>query len=536
MGAICRKIAAQPPETFREALQLLWLVHVIANIGGGSALSFARFDQYMVPFYRRDTERGALTRDEAKMLLSCMWHKVNEPKMRTVQSICLAGTTPDGECGANELTGLCLEVCGEVGQPYPNCSVRVSPDTPEWLWDQIVETMKLGIGHPMVLNDGAWVPNLERLGYPVEAARDYYNMGCVEMMIQGQTGLWAGAGSVDLAGVIELVFRNGQPNMAGATGPQTGALDSLTTFDQFLDAYIAQIEHQVGQCREAAERQADHRRGRWYDPFASALIDDCLEKGLDMYQGGSRFPPILPVNSRGIGTAADSLAAIKRIVFDEKRLSLQELWEVLQDDYEGHEGLRVELDRRMPCYGNDDDEADDIARRIFAAYTDAVHRQNDESAPGRFVTVMFSYTGHIFGGEVTAATPNGRRRGETISNGIDATQGKDIGGPTKLINSVTRLDHSRMTGACAFNLKLSPALVRGEAGTAALKALLKTYVAQGGCQIQVNFVDRETLLDAQEHPDRHRNLIVRVAGYSEYFNSLDRRLQDEVISRTAHGV
>ena len=536
MAAICRNNATRPPATFREALQLVWMVHLIHNVAGGAAMSFARFDQYMYPFYQRDMERGTLTRDEAKALLSCMWLKVNEPKMRTVQSLCLAGMRPDGEYGANELTSLCLEVTAEVAQPYPNVSIRVGRQTPERLWDEIVETLKRGVGHPMLLNDDTWVPNYERDGYPPEAARDYYNMGCVEMMIMGQSGHWMGAGSVPMASILELVFRNGGETMGGDTGIETGSLDSFETFDHFLDAYTAQIEHRVAQARESARRQDEHVRGRLYDPFASAFIDGCLERGRDMYQGGARLAPIRPVGATGVGTAADSLAVIKRLVFDEKRLTLAELRSILDADWAGHEELRVECERSMPCFGNGDPEADAIAQRIFAAYTDAVHRLNDGSAPGVFVTNMFSYTGHIHAGEFTAATANGRRRGESISNGIGPTQGKDTEGPTRLINSVTGLDHRRITGACAFNLKLNATVVKGPEGTEALKGLLKTYVERGGCQIQVNFVDPETLCDAQAHPERHRGLVVRVAGYSEYFNNLDRRLQDEVIRRTAHGV
>jgi formate C-acetyltransferase len=537
MAAVCDRITHQAPATFREALQLVWLVHVIANVGGGSALSFARFDQYLEPFYRRDLEAGRLTREEAKVLVGCLWLKVNEPKMRTVQSLCLAGTTPEGDCGANDLTRLCLEVCREVQQPYPNCSVRVSRQTPEWLWDEIAATMQAGGGHPMLLNDGTWIPSFERLGYPPDAARDYYNMGCVEMMVQGRTGLWAGCGSVDLPGLLELVLRNGGANLAGTVGAPTGALEDLTTFEAFLNAYLAQIEHQVAAAGRYAEQEAAARAGRWFDPFASALVDDCVERGLDLYQGGSRFPPILPVSSRGIGTAADSLAAIKRVVYDQQRRTLRALWDLLERDYEGEEALRAELEHSGPCFGNDEAEVDAIAQRIFAAYTDAVHALNQApTAPGTFVTMMFSYTGHISGGEVTAATPNGRRRGEPISNGIDPSQGRDLAGPTALVNSVTSLEHSRLSGACAFNLKLDPGLMRGATGSRNLQALLKTYIERGGCQIQVNLVDHGTLLEAQQHPERHRNLIVRVAGYSEYFTSLDRRLQDEVIRRTAHAL
>ena len=536
MARVCQRVASERPDTFREAIQLVWLTHVIANVGGGSALSFARFDQYLHPFYERDVEQGAASREEAKDLVSCLWLKVNEPHMRTVQSLCLAGVRPDGGYGATDLTRLCLEVCREVRQPYPNLSVRVCSQTPDWLWDEIVATIKRGDGHPMLLNDDTWVPNFERLGVPTQSARDYYNMGCVEMMIMGQTAEWRGAGQMDLPGLLELVFRSGEANMAGDTGAQTGALDSFETFDQFLAAYIEQIMYCVRQSRVRTAEHDASRRGQACDPFGSALIDDCLGRGLDMYQGGARLGPIRPMTGRGLATAADSLAAVKKLVFDEKRLTLQELWQILQSNFAGHEDLRVELDRALPCFGNDVEEVDGLAREIFAAYADALHGCNDGSLPGFFVTGMFSYTGHISLGELTEATPNGRPRGETVSNGIGPTQGKDVHGPTATINSVVSVDHSHVTGACAFNLKLTPALVRGEVGSANLKGLLKTYVAQHGCQIQVNFVDQDTLRAAQEHPERHRSLIVRVAGYSEYFNNLDRRLQDEIIQRTAHGV
>ncbi len=414
--------------------------------------------------------------------------------------------------------------------------MRVSKQTPPWLWDEIVQTIQAGIGHPMLLNDDVWVPNFVRLGYPVESARDYYNMGCVEMMIMGQTAEWRGAGNVDLPGMLELVFRNGARNMAGETGARTGRIDSLGTFDRFLDAFVEQIRHRVRQNYERAARREKYIQDRAYDPFASILMHDCLERGLDMYQGGSRFPPIRPMVAKGIATVADSLVAVKKLVYDQQRFTLAQLWEILQADFEGYENLRLEIDQRFPAFGNDDDEVDEIARRVFAAYADAVHALNRGSMPGTFVTGMFSYTGHIAAGERTMATPNGRRAGETVSNGIDPTQGKDRKGPTAAMRSVAKIDHSRITGACAYNLKITPAVVRRREGRAALKFLLQTYIRLGGSQIQVNFVDQGTLRDAQRHPERHRNLIVRVAGYSEYFNNLDRRLQDEIIMRTAHGV
>ncbi|MFW6189112.1 MAG: pyruvate formate lyase family protein [Planctomycetota bacterium] len=532
---VCRRVATDRPQTFRQALQLVWMVHIIGNIAGGSAMSFARFDQYMYPFYRRDLESGDITREAAKTLLECMWLKVNEPHMRTVQSVCLAGTTPDGGSAANELTELCLEVCREIAHPYPNTAVRVSRDSPEWLYDRIVETMKEGIGQPAVLNDDTWVPNLHRLGYPIEDAREYYNMGCVEIMIQGKVGKWGGGGAVDFPAVLELVFRNGEANSLGQRGIRTGPPDSLETFEDFMQAYLAQLRHLVGRVRESARAFMEGMRGRDYDPFASALVDDCLQKGKGIFQGGARYEPIHAVGGYGLATAADSLAAVRKFVYREERLTLEELARALEADFEGYEELQARLGREPACYGNDLDEVDDLARRLFDAYADAVHALNESDVPGRFVTSVFSYTHHVYAGELVGATPDGRKAGEAFSDTVAPSQGKDRLGPTAMLNSVTKLDQSKVTGAYALNVKLSPSLVEGEAGSAALKGLLETYLGKGGAQMQVNFVDQETLRDAQEHPEKHRDLIVRVAGYCEYFTSLDRHLQDEIISRTAHG-
>ncbi|MGD2174325.1 MAG: pyruvate formate lyase family protein [Candidatus Brocadiaceae bacterium] len=533
MAGVCRKVATGQPETFREALQLLWLVHVAANVGGGSALSFARFDQYMWPFYERDRAAGTLTREQAKTLLSCMWLKVNEPHMRTVQSICLAGMTPEGECGANELSELCLEVCRELGQPYPNVAVRVGDRTPEWLYERVVETMKVGIGHPMLLNDGTWIPNLLRRGYSESDARNYYNMGCVEIMAQGVLPNWTGAGGLELPGMLELVFRNGEENLAGQQGVPTGTLESFETFEQFLDAYLTQVRHAVSLSRDQAREQ--HRRWQQYcDPFASAFIGDCLERGRDVFRGGSRYGPVRAVSAYGLATATDSLAAVRKFVFDEGRITLQHLWEALEADYEGYEELRVMLERQTPHYGNDIAEVDELARRILGVFADAVHDLNDGSLPGAFGTSVFSYTSHVSRGETVAAMPDGRKAREPISDTIAPTQGKDVRGPTCMLNSVAGLDPSDITAASALNVKFTAGVLRGETGSEALKSLLKVYMEAGGPQIQVNVVDQDILRDAQKHPERHGDLVVRVAGFCEYFTSLDRELQDEIISRTAH--
>ncbi len=535
MAGVVEYIARAAPRSFREAIQLVWMVHIVGNLAGGSAMSFARFDQYMFPFYRDDLAAGRTTREEAKTLLSCLWLKVNEPKMRTVQSMCLGGTTPEGTDAANELTDLCLEVCGELRQPYPNTSVRLAPESPEWLYDRAAETVGLGLGQPMLLNDSMWVPNLGRRGYAEEDARQYYNMGCTEIMVQGMMSNWAWCGGVHLPGLLELVFRNGEENLAGETGIPTGTLDSLETFQQFFEAFCEQLRHRIGLVRENARSQYEARRGRWYDPFASALIDDCLERGRDLFQGGCRYPPLRAISAYGLATAADSLMAVKKFVFDEDRITLQDLWEALKADFSGHERLQAALVEESRAYGNDIDEVDELACRIFNFYADTVHAQNDGEIPGTFATSLFSYTHHVHAGEQIAATPDGRNSREPESDTVAPSQGRDVCGPTAVLNSVAKLDHSRITAAYALNMKLNPTLVAGQRGSDALKSLIRGYFDMGGGQIQFNFVDTDVLRDAQKHPDKHRNLIVRVAGFCEFFTSIDRELQNEIISRTAHG-
>ncbi len=521
MARLCRGLAAGPPGSFRQGVQLVWMLNVIANLQGGSAVSFARLDQALGELYERDLAAGTLSRDRAGELLGCLWLKANEPHSRVVQSVCLGGLTPEGVEGSSDLTRLCLEVTRAARQPYPNVALRVGKDTPDWLWDEAVRTIQCGQGHPMLLNDDTWVPNRIRLGYTPEAARDYYNMGCVEIMTQGCMARWVGVGAVEMGRLVEELFDEED-------------LQRFETFEQLFDAYCARVRARVRELQDRMEGIEERRRGLDYDPYGSALIDDCLDTGRDMYQGGARWPALRALSGRGLATGADSLVAVKKLVYDWQLCSLAELRDVLADDYRGHEALRQMAANRVTYYGNDDPEADGIARRIMDVYREAAEARNAEP-PGFFGTIMFSYTQHIDMGATLGATPNARRRGEPISNGVGPTGGCDRHGPTALIHSVAAIDHANITAACAFNLTVSASHVGGAEGAGVLEGLLRTYIARGGCQVQVNFVDRATLADALAHPERHRNLIVRVGGYSEYFGNLDARLQREVVERTAHG-
>jgi len=518
--------------SFREAMQLMWITHIVANTMLGSALSFARFDQYMYPFYKADKEAGRITEDEARELIVHMILKVNEPKMRTVQSLALGGVTPDGRDAANDLTRITLEAAREVRMPYPNISLRVAQAlTPEWAYDEAVETIKKGFGMPMLINDDVWVQNFMSLGYPVEYARDFYNMGCVEMMIQNRQAEWCGIGGEKGGAVVYPVILD-----SILTDYCAGKI-ALDRFGDIVEELIARVNSYVQSIGgEYARKSIAERREFKYDPFASALVYNSLDKGVDMHQGGAELPAQVPIGGFGLGTAVDSLSGIRAMVYDREEISLRDLIEAVHSNFAGQEALRLRLGSMASRYGNDDDSVDRIAAALFNTATAAVHALNDGTAEDKFVNSYFSYTSHVSMGETIGATPDGRRAGEPLSDGLGPVQGKDTEGPTKLFNSLLKLDYSHLTGANATNCKINPSLLSTKTGTLAFKSMVKAFLKRGGPQLQVNFVKQEDLLDAQKNPQAHRDIVVRIAGFCEYFVNLDYHQQNEIIMRTEHEV
>lgn len=544
MAEVTEKVSHDKPETFRQALQLVWLMYLISNIQTpiGSCNSYARFDQYMGPFYQADLEAGRITEEEALLYIGNLFCKINEPKMRSVVSLIIGGQTPEGKDAANEVTRLCLLTTQALRQPYPNLTVRCFKDSPEWLYDLVAETVRMGIGNPMVVNDEVYIPNLVKLGYPLKDARDYYNMGCVENMIMGRTPIWLGVNQTDFAGLVSRTLSGGTMGDSKAytyLAPLNDDkllvdIDTLDTFDKFLQAYEDQMRFSLRDTKEKCDLQDQRLFSTWCDPFGTLVMEGCLEKGRDMYKGGCKFGPMKPVKAVGLGTAVDSLAAIKKFVYDEKKLTLRELKKILDANFEGYPLERAMLSNGAPCYGNDDPEVDAIAQSVFKCFCDAVHGVNEQGIYGYAVVSLFSFIGHITVGEVVGAMPNGRLKGCPVSDGMGPSQGKDVCGPTRMLRSAISLDNSNVTGAYALNIKLNPASVSGKTGLQNLKALIKSYLQNDGVQLQFNFVDTKTLEAAKKEPDKYQNLIVRVAGYCEYFNNLDEKMQDEIISRTAH--
>ena len=565
IAGACARVCSEKPESFFEAIQLLWLMYEVSHIQAcaGSCASFARFDQYMYPFYKADLAEGRITEEEAFLVICNLFLKVNEPKMRCVISLTLGGQTPEGKDGANDVTRLCLEAVQTLRQPYPNVGLRFFEGSPEWLYDMTVETLKLGVGNPQLINDRTWVNNYVRHGYALEDARDYYNMGCVEMLIMGKISLWNSLAFINFPNVLEMVLNNGGQlhllngknisrdgsnkiftNMNGFSNMpgvpfepiKTGELEEFDSFDKFMDAYKRQLEHSLGNLKEKSDLHDRIHDEYWCDPFGSLFIEGCIEKGKDFYQGGAKYDSVKVVGGFGLGTTVDSLMAIKKFVYEQKRYTLRELKKMLDLNFKDYEADRQFLQIYTPAYGNDDEEVDTLAKTIFGWYANMVDRTNAQGIRGVAITSVFSYTAQASVGEITGATPNGRLKGEMISDSIGPSQGKDMGGPTRMLRSVTSLNPRDITGACSVNLKLSPNVVKGSLGSANMKALFKGYLESSGAQLQVNFVDSATLKAAQAEPDKYRNLIVRVAGYCEYFNNLDTNLQNEIIARTDHGL
>lgn len=551
------KVATEKPETFFEAMQLLWILYVGFNMQAcaGTTGAFARFDQYMYPFYKADIEAGRITEEEALLYVCNLFAKINEPKMRVVIAMTIGGQRPDGEDGANDVTKLCLEAIRILRQPYPNVGARIFNGSAEWYYNMVTETMKLGAGNPMILNDEAMIGNMFRGGIPLEDARDYINVGCVETMIMGKVAGWLNIDDVDYASVLLKVLNNGgdtiyyttemtpegapiitnQKGFSNMPYPipeqiHTGEPEELDTFHKFMEAYKLQMYNSLSLSKERSDICDRILKEYWFDPYASIFTDDCLEKGMDIYGGGAKYYGMKETIGTGLATAADSIAAIKKFVYDEKLFTLRQMKEMLDANFEGYEKERLLLENQTPCYGNGIEETDRIARTISDWYFDCVDRINKMGIKGLSVASSYSYTSQLIIGEVTPATPNGRKNGDAISNSIAPSGGKDVKGPTRSLNSVTKVDFKGLNGATTVNLKLNPAFVKGKKGTENLKALIKAYFKNMGIQLQLNIVDKETLLDAQEHPEKYNNLIVRVGGYCEYFNNLDRKLQDEVIS------
>lgn len=547
IAVVCEWVPAHAPRDFWEALQYYWFVHlgVTKELNTWDAFSPGRLDQHLEPFYRRGLESGALTRDQAEELLHCLWIKFNNqpapPKVGVTAAesgtytdfaqINLGGVRPDGSDGVNEVSYLLLDVVEEMRLLQPSASLQVSKKNPDRFVKRAARIIRTGYGQPSLFNAEAVQQEMTGKGKSLLDARAGGTSGCVETGAFGKEN-YALTGYFNLPKVLELTLNNGyDPRTQQQLGPQTGDPAGFASFEDLFSAFRRQLEYFIDV--KIRGNQVIERLYATYmpAPFLSLLIDDCIQKGMDYNAGGARYNTSY-IQGVGIGTITDALSALKTHVFEQGTLSMSELLAILAADFQGAERQRLLLMNRTPRYGNDDPAADAIMQRVFWAYHDTVTGRPNTRG-GKYAIDMLPTTCHVYFGSVLGATPDGRLAGKPVSEGISPVQGADRHGPTAVLKSAARMDHLA-TGGTLLNQKFTPALLNDEAGLDSLVQLVRTYFKLDGHHIQFNVVDVDTLRAAQANPAEHRDLIVRVAGYSDYFCDLSQSLQDEIIARTEH--
>ena len=547
IAEVCRRVPAYPPRDFWEAIQYYWFVHlgVTTELNTWDSFSPGRLDQHLYPFYRKGLDEGTLTREQAEELLQCLWIKFNNqpapPKVGVTAAesatytdfaqINLGGLREDGSDGVNELTYLILDVVEEMRLLQPSASIQVSKKSPDAFIKRAARIIRTGFGQPSVFNADLVVQELLRQGKSLADARNGGTSGCVETGAFGKES-YILTGYMNLPKILEITLNNGvDPRTGRRIGLETGDPRDFASFDELFAAFERQLRYFVDvkvRGNNVIERlYARHMPA----PFLSILIDDCIAKGKDYHDGGARYNTTY-IQGVGLGSITDALTAIRYHVFDQRTVSMDELLTALRSDFVGYESLRQTLLHRTPKYGNDDDYADGVMRAVFEAYFRAVDGRPNTKG-GRYHINLLPTTVHVYFGSVTGATPDGRKAGMPLSEGISPVQGADRRGPTAVLKSAAKMDHAR-TGGTLLNQKFNPSLLRTEEGLDKFVQLIRTYFRLDGHHIQFNVVDAATLRAAQEHPEQYRSLIVRVAGYSDYFCDLTKALQDEIIARTEH--
>jgi len=544
---VCSRVPAQAPRTFREALQMYWFVHlgVIIELNEWDSFNPGRLDVNLYPFYARDLRDGRLTPGEAKELLECFWIKFSNqpapPKVGVTEEqsatyndftlINVGGVTLSGQDAVNDLSYLILDVIEEMRLPYTGSCIQLSKVNPDRFLLRALEVVRAGFGQPSIFNTDAILQEFLRVGKSIEDARAGGPSGCVTISAFGKESCVL-TGYMNWPKILELTLNGGvDPRTGARVGPATGDPRDFAGYDQLFAAYRAQLQYFADLKIDGNSRIERLFAEHLPAPFLSVLVDDCIERGQDYNGPGPRYPTTY-IQGVGLGTTTDALAAIRTHVYARQSLPIGELLDALRTDFADSEPLRRSLQDDSPRFGNDDDAADEIAQALFNAYFDAIDGRPNTKG-GVYRINLLPTTVHIFFGEQVGATANGRHAGAPLSDGISPSQGADVRGPTAVIRSVGKLDHVR-TGGTLLNQRFLPDVLREEAGLAKLGQLVRTYFRYDGHHIQFNVVDSETLRHAQAHPEEHRDLIVRVAGYSDFFHHLDRALQEEVIARTAH--
>jgi pyruvate formate-lyase/glycerol dehydratase family glycyl radical enzyme len=547
IAEVCNQVPAHSPRSFWEALQYYWFVHlgVTIELNTWDAFSPGHLDQHLLPFFQDGLIKGEITHDSAEELLQCFWIKFNNqpapPKVGVTAEesgtytdfaqINLGGVRPDGADGVNEVTYLLLDVIEEMRLLQPSTSIQVSKKNPDRFIKRATRIIRTGFGQPSVFNADLIGQELIRMGKTIVDARCGGSSGCVEVGAFGKEN-YNLTGYFNLPKVLEITLHNGvDPRTGSKIGIATGEPSEYQVMEDVFIAFEKQVNYFVD-IKVRGNNIIERLYARYLPcPFLSLLIYDCISKGKDYHDGGARYNTTY-IQGVGLGTMSDALSSIKVHVFERKTLLLNEFIEILQKNYDGQERLRQQILNRTPKYGNDDDFADSVMQHIFEIYFNAVDGRRNTKG-GEYHINLLPTTVHVYFGSVTGATPDGRLAWTPLSEGVSPVQGADHKGPTAVLRSVAKMDHLR-TGGTLLNQKFTPQVLESEQGLDKLVQLIRTYFRLDGHHIQFNVVDAATLRLAQQHPEQYRSLIVRVAGYSDFFCDLSKTLQDEIIARTEH--
>ncbi|MEN8122124.1 MAG: trans-4-hydroxy-L-proline dehydratase [Bacteroidota bacterium] len=543
----CRNVPENAPQNFHESLQYYWFVHlgVITELNPWDSFNPGRLDQHLYPFYKKDLENGTLTKERAIELLQAFWIKFNNhpapPKMgvTALESntytdfalINVGGLKSDGSNAVNELSYIILDVIEEMRLLQPGSMVQLSKKNPEHFIKRTLQITKTGFGQPSIFNTDTIIQELVRQGKSIEDARNGGASGCIESGAFG-TESYILTGYLNLAKILELTLNNGFDKRTGKQiGLKTGNAESFNSMDELLEAYKKQ-ENYFADIKIKGNNIIERLFAENLPaPFLSLIIDDCISNGVDYNSGGARYNTSY-IQGVGMGSLTDSLSAIEYHVFDKKTIKMNSLLKALETNFEGFEKTWHDLVYNSPKYGNDDDYADKYLAKIFDIFYDSINGR-PTARGGKFRINLLPTTSHVYFGSVIGAMPDGRKAGVPLSEGISPVQGADKEGPTAVLKSAAKIDHIR-TGGTLLNQRFAPDFFEDDEAIGKLSSLIRSYFRLDGHHIQFNVVDSDTLRDAQKHPERHTDLIVRVAGYSDYFNDLGEDLQNEIINRTEH--
>jgi pyruvate formate-lyase/glycerol dehydratase family glycyl radical enzyme len=553
IAKICDCIPENPPRNFKEAMQMVWFVQLILQIeSNGHSVSLGRFDQYMYPYYRRDMEAGTLTKEEALELIECFYIKLfSVNKIRpwshtrfvsgypTYQNLIVGGQTEDGRDATNELSYLCLDALADVRLSEPNFYVRYHDNMPEDFLRKCIDVIKIGFGMPALVNDKVIIPSLMNRGVTLEDAMNYSTMGCLEVQVPGKWGYRSnGKSKFNLLKILELALNNGlDPRTGIQLCEGEGNLADFKSFDDVMKAWEKQLKFFM-----ALQVTADNINDLAIeelapDVFCSALVHDCLDRGKTLMEGGAVYD-IMSGCQVGVANVGNSLSAIKELVFDKNIISLEELDKVLKNNFEGIEGRRVQelLINRAAKYGNDDDYVDLITKKAFDIYVNGIEKYKNTRygrgpIGGIFTPATVTISANVPSGAIVGATPDGRKAGEPTNDGVSPVHGTEKHGPTAVVKSVTKLSTLLMTGGQLLNMRFNKTMLNSEETLEKFIALLRTFFDRYGWHVQFNMISSDVLKQARRHPDKHKDLVIRVAGYSALFVSLDPVVQGDIINR-----